>query len=97
MLGEYAVVDAGLLKSVVVRPRMSAFGDDAYPSLASKVAALLHSIARNHCLVAGNERLAFAAAATFCQLNGHRLRPPDVDTGEDVILPVRSAISTHSC
>lgn len=88
VLGEYAVVDVGLLKSAVTRPRMSAFGEDAYPSLADKAAALLHSIARNHCLADGNKRLAFAVAATFCQLNGHRLTPPDVDTGEKVILAV---------
>ena len=35
-----------------------------------KVAALLHSIARNHALVDGNKRLAWAAARVFCLLNG---------------------------
>jgi len=88
VLGEYVVADAGLLKSAVIRPRMSAFGDDAYPSLAGKAAAVLHSIARNHSLVDGNKRLAFMAAWTFCALNGYHLTPPDVDTGEDTILAV---------
>ncbi len=88
VLGGYVVADAGLLKSAVVRPQMSAFGDDAYPTLAGKAAALLHSIARNHCLLDGNKRLAFMVAYTFCGLNDYRLAPPDVNTGEAVVLAV---------
>ncbi len=33
-------------------------------------AALLHSLARNHALVDGNERLAWLATAVFLDLNG---------------------------
>ena len=50
--------DKGLLAGAASRPRSSAFGADAYPSFPEKVAALLHSIARNHALVDGNKRLA---------------------------------------
>ena len=32
------------------------FGDDAYPSIEQKAAALLHSLARNQALVNGNKR-----------------------------------------
>ncbi len=65
--------DIGLLESAVARPRTSAFGADAYPSLRTKAAALLHSIAGNHALVDGNKRLALAAVITFYGLNGSRL------------------------
>lgn len=65
------VRDVGLLDSAAARPRSSAFGEDAYPTLDLKVAALLHSIARNHALVDGNKRLAWLAAVTFADLNGH--------------------------
>jgi death-on-curing protein len=65
--------DVGLLESAAARPQSSAFGEDAYPSLHSKAAALLHSIARNHALVDGNKRLALAAVLAFSGLNGVRM------------------------
>ena len=73
VIGEFAVRDHGLLASAAARPRTSAFGADAYPTFAGKAAALMHSIARNHALVDGNKRLAWAATRTFCLLNGHDL------------------------
>lgn len=44
-------------------------GDDAYPDLETKAAALLHSLARNHALVDGNKRLALAATLAFLGVN----------------------------
>jgi len=67
------VRDHGLLESALARPRATAFGADAYRSLELKAAALLHSLARNHALGDGNERLAFAATIAFLGLNGRRL------------------------
>ncbi len=64
--------DLGLLDSTAARPRSSAFGEDAYPTLALKAAALLHSIARNHALVDGNKRLSWLGTAVFLDINGHR-------------------------
>lgn len=69
-LGAGPVRDLGLLDSAASRPRASAFGEDAYPTLESKAAALLHSIARNHALVDGNKRLAWLATTVFLDLNG---------------------------
>lgn len=67
------VRDLGMLESAAARPFASAFGEDAYPDLATKAAALLHSIAKNHALVDGNKRLALAATAAFLGINGLRL------------------------
>ncbi|MCZ2860008.1 type II toxin-antitoxin system death-on-curing family toxin [Blastococcus sp. VKM Ac-2987] len=72
-LGEVEVRDIGLLESAAARPRATAFGEDAYPSIHDKAAALLHSLARNHPLVDGNKRLALAAAIAFYGVNGMRL------------------------
>jgi death on curing protein len=69
--GEVAVRDHGLLASAAARPRASAFGADAYPSLHVKAAALLHSLAGNHPLVDGNKRLAWLATYVFLDINGH--------------------------
>jgi death on curing protein len=77
-LGVGPVRDLGLLDSSAARPRSTVFGEDAYPSIDLKAAALLHSVAANHCLVDGNKRLAFLAAVVFLDLNGH-----DVDLTDD--------------
>jgi death on curing protein len=70
---EVQVRDVGLLESALARPRASAFGEDAYPDLDAKVAALMHSIARSHALVDGNKRLALAAAIALLGVKGRRL------------------------
>jgi death-on-curing protein len=70
------VRDVGLLVAAAGRPQSSAFGEDAYPTLALKAGALLHSLAGNHPLVDGNKRLAWLATVVFLDLNGSR---PDVD------------------
>lgn len=81
------VRDLGLLESAAARPRTTVFGADAYPSFAEKAAALMHSLARNHPLVDGNKRLAWAATRVFCLLNGADLLM-DVDAAESMVLAV---------
>jgi death-on-curing protein len=70
---EPGVRDPGLLESALARPQASAFGEDAYPSIHEKAAAMLHSLARNHALVDGNKRLALAATIAFYGMNGLRV------------------------
>lgn len=84
---EVLVRDVGLLASAAGRPRLTVFGDDAYPSFADKTAALMHALARNHPLVDGNKRLAWAAARTFCLLNERDIEY-QVDEAEAVVLAV---------
>jgi death-on-curing protein len=65
------VRDIGLLESAMHRPRSSAFGEDAYPTVPLKAAALLHSLTNNHALVDGNKRLAWLCTVVFCDINGY--------------------------
>ena len=53
----------------MARPRSSAFGVDAYPTIEIKAAALLHSLASNHPPVDGSKRLAWLATVVFLDLN----------------------------
>lgn len=77
------VGDYGLLDAAVARPQTTVFGVDAYPDLYAKAAALLQSLARNHALVDGNKRTAWASAWTFLYINGIELAPDfDVDAAE---------------
>jgi death-on-curing protein len=85
MLGEPAVRDLGLLDAAVHRPQASAFGEDAYPDLHSKAAALLESLVRNHGLVDGNNRLGWVATVVFYRLNGYRVVAPEDDAFDLVI------------
>ena len=87
VLGEVAVRDRGLLASAAGRPQGTVFGEDAYPTFAEKAAALMHSLARNHALVDGNKRLAWAATRVFCLLNGRDLQFA-VEEAEALVLAV---------
>ncbi|MCU1701160.1 MAG: death-on-curing protein [Mycobacterium sp.] len=82
---QVAVGDYGLLESALARPRASVFGEDAYPDLHLKAAALLHSLARNHALVDGNKRLAWTACRTFLAINGQWISAPEDDRFDFVI------------
>lgn len=86
-LGVGPVRDVGLLASAASRPSTTLFGQDAYPGVPLKAAALMHSLARNGALVDGNKRLAWLATAVFLHLNGV---PVDIaqDAAYDVILAV---------
>lgn len=85
--GAPQVRDYGLLESALARPRSTVFGQDAYPDLWSKAAALLESLGRNHALVDGNKRLPWTATWTFLSVNGQPLAESfDVDTAEEFVL-----------
>ena len=69
-LGVGPVRDLGLLDAAIARPQSTAFGEDAYPTVKLKAAALLHSIVTNHALVDGNKRLGWLATTVFPDVNG---------------------------
>lgn len=79
------VGDYGLLESALARPRASVFGEDAYPDLHLKAAALMHSCARNDALIDGNKRLAWTACRTFLAINGQWISAPEDDRFDFVI------------
>ena len=62
--------DVGLLGSAAARPQTTVLGQNAYPDLWTKAAALLQSILKNHALIDGNKRLGWLAAAVFLEING---------------------------
>lgn len=85
IMDDFAVRDVGLLAAAAGRAQVTVFGDDAYPMFEDKAAALLHSLVRNHALVDGNKRLAWAATRVFCLLNGRDLTYT-VDDAEALML-----------
>lgn len=77
--------DIGLLDAAQARPRSSAFGAPAYPSIELKAAALLHSLVGNHALVDGNKRLGWLATVVFLDMNGHIVELDDDDAFDMVM------------
>lgn len=86
-LGAGPVRDLGLLDSACHRPQASFFGHEAYPALAAKAAALMHSLAGNHALVDGNKRLALLATVVFLRISGYVLNLSD-DEAFDLTMAV---------
>ncbi len=85
IIGDFRVRDMGLLESAAARPKTSVFGEDAYPTFELKMAALMHSLARNHALIDGNKRIAWSAGRLFALMNGVDLKM-DIDVAEEMIL-----------
>lgn len=68
--GRPGVRDLGAIASAVAQPKVSVGGQDAYPTLTEKAAALGYSLVRSHGFVDGNKRIAHAAMEVFLVLNG---------------------------
>lgn len=79
---QIGVKDAGLLESAVFRPQFSAFGNEAYPTIFEKAAALFESLGQNHPFHNANKRTAFTALVIFLKLNGLRFEM-DTKKAED--------------
>lgn len=71
--GSAGLRDEGLLESAVYRPQASFGGQDLYPDLFTKAAALGHSLVSNHPFVDGNKRVGFEAIRLMLRLNGYDL------------------------
>ena len=83
--GTVGLRDAGLLESAIYRPQASFGGQDLYPDLFSKAAALGHSIISNHPFVDGNKRVGFEAMRLMLRLNGYDLHASSEAAFEFVI------------
>lgn len=88
------VGDYGLLESALARPRASVFGEDAYPSIHEKAAALLESLVGNHALIDGNKRVGWVATRLFYGLNGYTISATDDEKFDLVIDVVTGVLDT---
>ena len=71
--GSAGIRDEGSLRSALARPQVSFGGQDLYPTLFEKAAALAESLARNHPFVDGNKRMALACMRVLLKLNGFQV------------------------
>ncbi|MBP2705942.1 type II toxin-antitoxin system death-on-curing family toxin [Microbispora sp. RL4-1S] len=80
--------DGGQFHAAVLRPQTTVYGEDAYPDLWTKAAALMQSVIIGHPLVDGNKRLGWASAVVFLELNGETLTGTDTDAAEALVIAV---------
>jgi death-on-curing protein len=73
-----------LIESALLRPRQR-FDYEPGSDLAAGAAAYLFGLAKNHGYIDGNKRVAFAAAATFLQLNGLDLTASEAEAYDAVM------------
>ena len=83
--GASGIRDLGGLESAIAQPRASFDGNDLYPGVIEKAAALGFSLVMSHPFVDGNKRTGHAAMETFLVLNGYELGAA-VDEQERVML-----------
>ena len=84
--GSFGIRDLGLIQSAISRPQATFGGEDLYPTMLDKAAALFHSLLFNHAFVDGNKRTSITTTARFLFTNGYEL---DVSEKEFVAFPLR--------
>ena len=78
------------LESALAQPQMTFGGEELYPTLVDKAAALGYALIQNHPFLDGNKRTGHAAMEVFLVLNGYEICAV-VDEQEHVILQVAAS------
>ena len=82
---QMGIKEPSLLSSAVNRPKQSAWGEDAYPTIFEKAAALFESLAKNHCFFNANKRTAFASLYVFLRKNGYYIKVDPLEAEDFVV------------
>ena len=94
VIGDPVLRYADGLASAIGRPQQSVFGQDAYPTVTLKAAALMQSLAENQPFVDGNKRIAWICGKVFLQLQGFTMHATD-EEGLDLFLRVANGMSVE--
>ena len=92
--GATGLRDLGGLQSAIAQPRMTFGGQDLYPTLVEKAAALAFSLIKNHPFMDGNKRIGHSAMEVFLLLNGHEI-DATVEDGEQTTLGLAAGTITR--
>ena len=103
--GSHGLRDLGSLEAAVARPRATFDGEELYPDLFHKVAALLESLINNHPFIDGNKRTGITAAGLFLRQNSYRLTVTNTElerftmsvaTGQTGVMEIAAWLQTRS-
>ena len=87
--GASGVRDNGVLDAAISRPFATFGGEDLYPDIYAKAAALIESLVMNHPFVDGNKRTGFFSGISLLINNGVRLEFTE-DEGYDFAVAIAS-------
>jgi death-on-curing protein len=87
--GATGVRDLGRIQAALAQPMATFDGDELYPTIVEKAAALGFALVQGHAFIDGNKRIGHAAMEVFLMLNGFEMNE-SVDEQERVILSVAS-------
>lgn len=82
----HAVLDSSKLEGAVARPLHTGYGQQLYPTLFERAAALLDGLARCHAFQDGNKRTAWICTSLYLSSEGAPLVSiPDADAADLVV------------
>jgi death-on-curing protein len=68
--GSTGLRDLGRLEAAIAAQTQNVFGEDLYPNIVDKAAAVIRGIIADHPFVDGNKRTAMLAGLTLLEING---------------------------
>lgn len=80
--GDPGIADLRALDAAVAKPTLTFDGEDLYPSLPTKAAALLHALVTTTPFIAASKGTAAVAAECFLAANGLALAASDQDLAQ---------------
>ena len=93
--GAYGLRDFGYLESALHQPQQTFAGEDLYPTLHEKAAALGYALIMNHPFIDGNKRIGLSAMEFFLELNGHTLDTSEDDDVETILQVAKGEMSRN--
>ncbi|MDB9540952.1 type II toxin-antitoxin system death-on-curing family toxin [Anabaenopsis tanganyikae CS-531] len=87
--GALGIRDLGAVESALAQPRMTFGGEELYPTLVDKAAAMGFSLIMNHPFIDGNKRIGHGAMEVFLVMNGLEINA-SIDEQEEIILSLAS-------
>ena len=94
--GASGVRDRAALESAVARATMTFEGEDLYPDVTAKAAALMHSLVANHPFVDGNKRVGAHATLLFLLVNGMEPTFPPAELTTITLAVARGDVSAEA-
>lgn len=94
--GSAGLRDRGGLEAAAARPQMTFGGEDLYPDLPTKAAALLHSLVMNHPFLDGNKRAGAMASEYFLRANGVVLVASDQELTRLTLAVARGEVAAEA-
>ena len=88
--------DRGALEAAVARPQATFAGEDLYPDVVTKAAAMMHSLVMNHPFVDGNKRVGAHAGIVFLVVNDVELEFSSVELTEVTLAVARGEVSAEA-